>query len=115
MNRRIGAKLMQVLQLTSAALDSRMLDRLLKRQIWNWSGARWLFCYMMAFPYTTLSPAQVRAVTEQFIESNDRFDDCSSRAAKTAVGGLLPLQNDLRGAMNAYFPYGFKVVQQDIH
>ena len=72
-NRRIGAKLLEVLRLASAALDERLIDIPRKRSMLRPLLRRIPPLLAGDLPFAGLSPAQVREVTARFAASNARF------------------------------------------
>ena len=72
-NPRLGAKLVEVLRLATAALDERMIDTPRKRSILKLLLRRVSPLLDGDLPFAGLSPAQVREITDRFAASNARF------------------------------------------
>ena len=73
MNRRVGARQLEALRLTSAALSNRMVDNPAKMRILAPLRERLPALLPGDAPFAGLSPAQVAALTERYAESNACF------------------------------------------
>lgn len=73
MNQRSGAKLLEVLRLTSAALDAAGIDKLWKRSLLNKVRADLPALLEHDVPFAPLTDAQIDAVTERYAGANAKF------------------------------------------